>query len=485
MSPDFFGGKMSNSKLVDSCRTKDTLTENGALTNSTTLNANLDLFFAAGACRTRSDSDIRRLLSSAFSEDAELALKTVFWAGDIRGGAGERRFFKIALNYIKETFPETFVNNIDNVPFYNRWDSLFQFANNTEVLTAVRAGLSNKDGLLAKWMPREGKAANQEFRKAFCKFAGLSPKKYRKLLTELSSTIEQQLSAKKFNEIEYKSVPSVAFNKYRKSFYRNDEGRFNDFISSVEKGEAKINAGAIFPHDIYRSFERRADRRSINAQWSQLPNYLEDSNEKILPVCDVSGSMNGTPMEISIALGIYLSERNNSIFKDAFVTFSANPQMQYLKGDFCQRAEQLRRADWGMNTNLTATFDMVLNKAKANGLTQDDMPTSILIISDMEFDNATRSGNSGWGSRTGTVPVTNFEAIKEKYENAGYEMPKLIFWNVDSRNDNFPISQNDEGVALVSGASPSVVKSVLSGRVNPLEVMIRTVKAPRYDKVKF
>ena len=467
---------VSKSTLVNSTRQKDTLTENGAVTNSTTLSDVLNLFFLAGASRNLSEIDIENLIRKAMVEDELSTLKVIFWAGDIRGGAGERRFFKVALKTLSEFYPAIFAKNFALAPEFNRFDSLFDFYEDEQVLSYLFNTLTvHNNGLLAKWMPREGKVKNQDFRKAFLKFSGMKSKAYRKLLSKLSETLETNLSNKDYS-FEYSHVPSVAFNKYRKAFYRNDEARITDFIGKVESGEEKINAGAIFPHDLYRSYARGDNSASINAQWSQLPNYMEGSDEKILPIVDVSYSMNGMPMDVAISLGTYISERNTSIFKDAFITFHERPTMHYLQGTTTERFSFLQRAPWGGCTNLHATFDLVLNSAVSNNLPQSDMPTKLLVISDMEFDHAEGYHNSN---------TTNFEVIKEKYEQSGYKMPDLVFWNVDGRStDNFPVSFNEDGVALVSGASPSILKSVLNGTLNPMTVLNDTINSERYSALK-
>ena len=464
---------VSNSSLVNSTRQKDTLTENGAITNSTTLSDVLNLFFLAGASRNLSKKDIETLIIKSMNENELSTLKVIFWAGDIRGGAGERRFFKIALKTLSTYYPAIFKKNVRLTSLFNRYDSLFQFHDNEGILSYLHHTLvTNRCSLLAKWMPREGKVKNQELRKAFLKFSGMSPKRYRKLLSELSNTLETNLSNKDYS-FEYSHVPSVAFNKYRKAFYRNDETRITDFISKVESGEEKINAGAIFPYDILRSYARDTSKpEPINAQWSQLPNYMEGSDERILPVCDVSGSMHGLPIEICISLGVYISERNKSIFKDAFITFSENPTMNFLSGTTTERFGQLSRADWGMNTDLQATFNLILSSALRENISQDEMPTKLLIISDMEFDRCAKGD-------------TNFDNIKKDYADAGYKMPDIVFWNVDGRStDNFPVAFNEEGVALVSGASPSILKSVLNGSLDPMRVLNDTINAERYSVLK-
>ena len=320
----------SNAKLVNVTRQEDTLTDNMAVTNSTSLNSVVDLFFIAGASRKMPTADIEHMLEMAWIEDSLLTLKCIFWAGDIRGGAGERRFFRTALNWLNTRYKSTFDKNYTQVPEFNRWDSLFQFQEKQVLDFIYKALTEDKNGLCAKWMPRKKQYNNlaDAFRTTF----NLSPKAYRKMIVELSNTVEQKMCSKKWDEIVYKSVPSVAMNKYREAFTRNDESRFNMFIEKVNTGEETIKAGAIFPYDIYRKADRwnrdNINEDAIIAQWNALPNYLEGSSEKILPVCDVSGSMSGLPMDISVSLGIYLSERNEGIFKDAFITFSGKPTIE-------------------------------------------------------------------------------------------------------------------------------------------------------------
>lgn len=460
------------SAFINALQTNDSLTANGAITNSTTSNDCLNLFFIAGACRNMSEENINNYLTKAFIADKKLATVICFWAGDIRGGPGERRFFRIALKYIYDNYRETFYRNMDNVAHYNRWDSLFDFHNDGQVLEYVAGELIKSNSLLAKWMPREGKSKYQEFRKSFMNATNLSPKKYRKYVTTLSKTVEQQMSSKQFSHIQYKTVPSVAFNKYRKVFNKKDNARFQEFLKDVEAGKEKINASAIFPHDIYRSFKNGGDKTSINLQWNHLPNFLQNTEERILPLCDVSGSMLGLPMDIAVSLGIYISERNVGPFQNCFMTFSENPQLNVLSGSLVQRMQQLEKAAWGYNTDLIRAFTEILNKSRIAGINNNDMPTTLLIISDMEFDKACMNNSS-----------TNFQKMKELYSQHGYELPKVVFWNVNAKGGNFPIKSNENGVALISGASPVVLKSVLSGNLNPMSVMLDTLNNSRYSKV--
>ena len=329
--------------------------------------------------------------------------------------------------------------------------------------------------LLAKWLSRKG----YEFNKVR-KYLGLNPKEYRKLIVGLSNTVEQKMCAKSWDAITYPHVPSVAMNKYRKAFLKNDTNRFNEFIGLVHEGKEEIKAGVLFPHQLYQAYKNHEDQRAVEAQWINLPDYMVDSNERVLPICDVSGSMTTglggskvTPMSVSVALGVYISERNKSIFKDAFITFSSNPTMQYLKGSLYERLRQLETAEWGMSTDLEAVYRLILNKAVSAGLSESDMPTKLLIISDMEFNSCARNGND-----------TALKMISRMYSEAGYKMPEIIFWNVNGRLGNVPSKYDQKGVGLVSGFSPSILKSVLQGNIDtPESLMLRTVMSERYEPI--
>lgn len=461
-------------KFVEALRTEDSLTYNGAITHSTSSNACLDLFFLAGACREESDAKIISKLSAAYAEDRVKCLKIIFWAGDIRQGAGERRFFKLALNWLNDNHEEDLLKYLDQVPEFSRWDVLFEI-NNEKVLDFICGKLKEDkvDGLLAKWLPRKNQYNN--LAKKIQNKIGITPKTYRKLLVKNTQVVENKMCEKKWNEIYYPSVPSVALNKYNKAWYRNDKERFEQYIEDVKSGKSKINASSIFPHDIIKkAISNYGISVPLNqaqiTQWNNLPNYLEGKTNSIIPVCDVSGSMycnNKLPITISIALGLYVSERNEGPFKDAFITFSEKPVMQYLKGDINARMQQLAMAEWGNNTNLTAVFNLILDKAIDNKLTQEDMPETILIISDMEFDSC--------------GVMTNMEYIKSKYDEYDLKMPQLVFWNVNGRSGNVPVKMNDKGVALISGASPSILKAVLSNEIHPIKIMNSVIETNRYS----
>jgi len=475
-------------KLTSAIFTEEskTLTENLMPVYSSSLDACVDMFFRAGACRKRSDNEIISIWEKAYAEDKNIAYKLLFWTRDIRGGAGERRFFRVILNHISQVHSNELTQLLRHVPEYGRWDDIFTY---TSALDLLVNGIKEGDGLLAKWLPREGPLASK-MRSAL----KISPKTYRKLLKSLSNTVEQKMCAKDWKSIEYNHVPSVAFKKYRKAFARNDETRFNIFLESVIKGKEKVHASAIFPHDIISdAFDFIQNwnpkhtempdniKQAIRAQWMNLPNYLEGSNENIIAVCDVSGSMFtnvGTqthlPIRVSVALGLYMSERLEGPFKDTFITFSATPRLQHLKGDVISRISQLIRSQWDMDTNLEAIFRLILDTAVNNKISASEMPTKVIIISDMQFNQC-----------IGNPDDTAFEMIKRMYFEADYSLPGLIFWNVNDHLGNISVRCDQRGVALISGFSPAIVKSVLEGRIpSPKELMLRVALSDRYKQIK-
>lgn len=463
---------MANS-LLDALRTRDNFTENGMTTNSSTLNACVDLFFTIGAMRGQDKQRLLANFSKAFNENPLTALRILFWVRDVRGGAGERQIFKDIMLYLVDNHTEALTKNLKHVSEYGRWDDLlvlFGTKLDKQVKEMIAAALNDNNGLCAKWMPRKGKEAI-----ALERFMGLKPKEYRKMLVEKTKVVEQLMCANQWESVTYEHVPSLAMARYSKAFDKHDQSRFSEY----KTGDTKVNASAVYPYDVIKTL-RYGDKDLSIKQWESLPNYMLDNKELLLPVCDVSGSMttpagsnsNLTCMDVCISLGLYISERNEGAFKDAFVTFSNTPQLQYLKGKLTDRFTQLENADWGMSTNLESVFNLVLNQAKKFNVPVTEMPTTILIMSDMEFNSA-----------VGGSSLSALDIIREKYESAGYPMPKLVFWNIQSRNaGNYPVQVTDEGTALISGFSPAILKSLLTGEdMSPIAIMNKTVNSPRYE----
>tara|TARA_R110001599_G_scaffold206568_2_gene403851 strand:- start:1639 stop:2547 length:909 start_codon:yes stop_codon:yes gene_type:complete len=300
------------------------------------------------------------------------------------------------------------------------------------------------------------------------------------MLVNLTNVVESKMCAKDWESIDYSKLPSLASSRYQKSFVKNDTERYDEYKKALIDGTAKVNAGAVYPYDIIKSINQGGDTIVSEKQWESLPNWMEDSNERILPVVDVSGSMccpaggndNLSCMDVAISLGMYISERNEGNFKDAFVTFSNNPQLQYLTGGLKERLNKLRKSDWGMSTDLEAVFNLILNQAKTYNIPQDKMPTKIMILSDMQFNQATRSD---LGSQS---------MIESMYEVAGYKKPDIIYWNLNASGDNFPVEFDKDGTALVSGFSPSILKPLLNGKnMTPESIMMETVNDERYSLI--
>jgi len=453
-------------------------TENGMKARASTASACVDLFFKIGAMRGQ---DPIPAFTAAFVEDAEIATRIALWARDVREGAGEREIFR---KIMKHT-----VNRhlIDKTPELGRWDDLLVFLEDgvdadiqEYIIRKIATALIDGNGLCAKWMPRKGPVA-VKLRAAL----QLSPKQYRKLLVNRTKVVETQMCAKDWDAINFSHVPSLAASRYKKAFNRNTP-KYKEWAEKLVKGDktVKVNAGAVYPYDVLKGVSNypygvpsldNTELDVVVAQWEALPNYIGDAN--VLPLVDVSGSMvtaiggsKTTAMDVAVSLGLYCADKNKGKFKDTFLTFSESPQLLNLKGDILQKVQQMVTSKWGMNTNLYAAFNKILDVARKGKVPQEEMPQTLLIMSDMQFDACVKQDDSA------------IEMIRNKYEEAGYQMPNVVFWNLNAR-DNVPVKFNERGVALVSGFSPSILKAVLSGdmeNLTPVGVMMKTLMVDRY-----
>jgi len=474
-----------------------TLTENGALTNKSTLSHTLDLFGQGGALRTREESDICNLFSKAFAENHLAAMKTLFYLRDIRGGQGERRTFRAILRWLAVNQTEVLRKNLGNISFFGRWDDLYVLTGTpleNEIFELISRQLSldilamkNEESvsLLAKWLKSENTSSKESCRLGHLtrEKLGVSSKKYRKTLSALRryiKVVEVSMCAGEWNNIDFSKVTSKAAMTYKKAFSKHNPTGFENFLKKVESGEVKINAGAVYPYEILRSIQHERDPlsvRSLDLQWKAMPNFLEGNEHKGIVIADTSGSMNGMPILVSISLAIYFAERNVGPFKDVFLTFSNTPTFHTIVGNTLkEKYDSLDQGGWDMNTNLQAAFDLVLSTAVKNKVPVKDMPTVLYIVSDMEFDEACNN-------------QTNFEALKNKYQATGYKLPVVVFWNVNSRNDQNPVRFDDKGTVLVSGCSPTILQAVLAGieleqeKVDPITVMLQKLNDERYNRV--
>ena len=466
-------------------------TENGMKAWATSDSKVLDLFGKIGSGRGR---DMSRDFSAALAEDANLAVRVLLWARDVRGGAGERQTFRSLLVSLEKANPTLAGRIMHKVPELGRWDDLFTYSDPINRKAALRMyadALMNGDGLAAKWAPRLASSKKavtagkqQKLRNAneLRKFMMLSPKEYRQILVGSTRVVEQLMCAKQWNEINFSHVPSLASARYQKAFGKNAADMYSAYIRELQKPQeerdpkVKINAGAIYPYDVVKSL-RNGNEAVANAQFDALPNYVGDT--KIMPMVDVSGSM-GTilaggmsAMDVAVSLGLYLSDRTTSDFKNMFITFTSNATIQSLKGTLSQKMQQMRGAV-GYDTNLASAFDALLNTAKKGNVSPENMPDYLLILSDMQFNDHSIRGTD----------ATALQMAREKYRAAGYKCPSIIFWNLTARADNTPVKTNDQGVALVSGFSPAIMASVLGAdpeEFTPFAMMLKTIMNGRYS----
>ena len=470
-----------------------TYTENGAVTHRTSGKDCLDLFAAIGALRRADDQNICSRFLKAYAENPDLAMKILFYARDVRGGLGERRVFRSILAWLASNEKSSVVRNLPYIAEYGRWDDvlvLLKTPCRKEALALLEERFREdlaalEDGgnisLLGKWLPSVN-ASNQEtvvMAKMIAKSFGLSDRDYRKALTGLRARIriiENNLREKDYT-FDYSKQPSKAMFKYRKAFLRNDGERYAAFMDKVDRGEAKLHTGTLMPYELVeRAYDcSEEERRSLDVTWRTLEDFTTDENA--LVAADGSGSMywGSKPMPAAVAqsLAIYFAEHNKGKFHNHFLTFSMTPQLVEIKGkDFVEKVRYCRTFDECANTNLEAVFDLILQAAAENHVPRAEMPAKLYIISDMEFDHCVKNSS-----------MTNFENAKASYAAAGYILPDLVFWNVDSRHEQQPVKENDRGVALVSGNSPRIFSMVMDGELNPYDFMLSVIDTERYAPI--
>ncbi len=474
-------------------------TENGAVTNAGTLSDCLDLFATIGALRAADEEEITRRFVRAFTEDADLAMKILFFGRDVRGGLGERRVFRVILRWLAQNRPDSLRRNISLIPEYGRFDdlvSLMGTACEREALAIIRRQLDTdlssgaEVSLLAKWLPSVNASNSGTVRRAkrIARSLGMSDAQYRKTLTELRKKIhiiENDLRRRDYS-FDYARQPSKALFKYRKAFLRNDGERYCEFLEAVNSGRKRLNADALAPYEIVRSalnaerwgFRTQlsyGERAALNASWESLPASCDSGNA--LAVVDTSGSMycydNALPAAVALSLGLYFGERNTGIFHGHFSEFSSRPQLIEIKGStFTERLEYLCSFSEVAGTDVEAVFDLILNAAVRGHVPQEDLPKTLYLISDMEFNACVRNAS-----------LSNFENAKHRFAEHGYRLPQVVFWNVASRNRNQPVTKNEQGVALVSGCTPRLFSMVARGELSPYAVMMEIIGSERYAPI--
>jgi hypothetical protein len=473
----------------------NTTTWNGAVAFKSTMSSIVDLFGKIGSARNDIEQ-ARKLFAKAYKSDPETATRILFYARDIRGGQGEREVFKTLFKYLVTEDSKIANQLISLIPLYGRWDDLLVLEDTESWNTALEViqAQFNEDvnnleienasvSLLGKWLPSTN-ASSKESRRLGLKIAvhlGLTERQYRKTLASLRKRIdivETYMCSKEFSEINYAHLPSRAGFIYRKAFKKHDESRYTQYLSDVESGKEKMNAGTLYPYDIVREFRvdsASRNNKTLDLMWERLPNYMDKPFNGIV-VADTSASMGWSttepkPIDVCVSLAMYIAERNTGVWKDMFMTFSDRPALQKIVGNtISNRIQNLINADWGGSTNIQAVFDTILATSVKSNVSPEDMPQKIIIISDMQFNSCCTN-------------LTNFEMIKQKYQMSGYELPQLVFWQVNATN-NTPITVDDLGVCLVSGASPSILKALLADKpYTPLDVVKDAVYNERYDLV--
>lgn len=464
--------------FTQAVQTQEVSTENGMKAYKGTGSACLDFFYKSGAMRGQ---DPLPSFIAAYVEDPNLALRILQWVRDIRGGAGERQTFRTILQYLETVNPTHASMVMNKIPEIGRFDDLFVFKSQqlkSKAYTLLGDHLRQGNKLAGKWTPRKGPIA-EEIRRFF----GLSYKDYRKKLVALTEVVESKMCANDWENINFSHVPSKAASLYSKAFSRHTK-KYQEYIDALKKGDpsVKVNADAIFPHDVIKplySLYETPTQTTIDLaiqQWNALPNFVGDN--MVLAMVDVSRSMvcpagkntSVTCLQVALSLGLYTADKNKGVFKDTFLTFSGSPKLIHLKGNIHQKLIQMNRSMWCMNTNIVKAFDKILSVAKAGKVENKDMPKTLLILSDMQFDQCV------------TVDNTAMQYVKSKYNESGYDVPNIVFWNIASR-DNVPVKANESGAALVSGFSPAILKSILGNveSFTPENIMLETVMIPRYD----
>lgn len=482
-------------------------TENGALGYKTSNSALLDLNYAVSSLRQSDEEEIMILFDNAFYENKEYALKWLFFARDIREGLGERRLFRICYKRLAVLNKDLFYKNLNNIPEYGRWDDIISLIGIEEDIdehisdmiknriSEDLQGIDSKEpiSLLGKWLPSENASSKntKASAKKVRKLLNMTPRRYRLLLSKLRKYLkvtEVYACSNNWKEIDYEIVPSLANLKYKNAFLRHDKDRRISYLQSVEKGSSKMNMKVATPVDVVSRYCQGWDGVKEYDQTLELAwkNLKEMAVIETLVVADGSSSMlmpvsgKTTALDVANALAVYTSEHNSGVYKDKYITFSANPQFVDLsKADNLREKLQIALEHNEIaNTNIEAVFDLILDVAVENEISKNEMIKNILIISDMEFDHA----QGYYNSNRITKPL--FDEIKERYNKAGYDLPKLIFWNVNSRTKTIPLIENELGVILFSGFSQNVLKMVMSNKYNPYEVLIETLDSERYEAIK-
>lgn len=466
--------------LIKALQIENTITNTkGGQYYETSFDANLDFF--AGISRNNTALKIKDCFVKALSENNELALANLLYVLDIRGGKGERRIFKKCFVTLCNTNKDLALKVLKFIPSLGRYDyichGLYTLIND-EVVALIKEQLNkdmvtNSPSLLAKWLPSlRTHNTNNKQAKYLVKQLGISEKEYRVMLSTLRAKInivEKNLTNKTFDNIKFNEVPSKAMLKYKNFFNDNLTEKYHEYLASLVKKESKVNTSGLFCYEIIKKVYEfnHNDDILLDAMWKQQKDVLHGINKNILVVADTSGSMtipNNIPIATSIGLALYTASHNTGVFKDHFITFSSRPKLQKVQGKTI--TEMVRNVDVIVdNTDIDKVFQLLLKTAEKHNLNDNDMPSHILIVSDMEFDAGVYSKEE-----------TNFKGWKKAFEEKGYKLPTIIFWNVAAHTNGLPATKYDNDVVMVSGFSTNILENIFTlENYNPVDCMLSTL----------
>ena len=477
-------------------------TENGGIKHNSTMSKVLDMFAMGGSMRKRSEDDILHMFKCAYGEDATLALRCLFYLRDVRGGQGERRFFRTCLKWMGNHMENEAENIIPLIREYGRWDDLFElfdtFAEGAMMGYVKWAIDKNEDHLLYKWMPSINASSlnTQERGRKFTRAFHMTERQYRKMLSEgrkACHLVETLMSQNQWDQIAFDKLPSRAGLLYKNAFIRREETR-ERYAAFMSRKDTKVNAGVLNPvdiaHQIYNHYGHpsETERNAWQKYWDNLRDYYDGREEPGIAIVDVSGSMYGQPLEAAVSMGAYIAERGKGPFQNHFITFSNNPTLVEFSGrDIYDQFLRARNAEWGGSTNIEAVFDLLLNTALQHHTKPEDMPKTLYIFSDMEFNGCITSGRATrdmWSTsgalRSAGQIDTVIEAQARKWQGYGYKVPRVIFWNLDARHDNIPAI--GDGFSYVSGFSMNMVECILSGK-DGYDLMLEKLNSERYQPI--
>lgn len=494
-------------------------TENGAIKRNTTKSALLDMFAMGAAMRNRSDADVILMFRNAFAENPVYALKCLFYIRDVRGGQGERRFFRICMKDLAKNNTEAAARNLQYIPTFGRWDDLYVFVDTpleNDAFEFMKNQLAldvecKTPSLLAKWLKsentssRESRRLGNKTRIAF----GMNHKQYRKtlaVLRERINIVERLMSENRWDEIEFDKIPSRAGMIYKNAFARHDLERVQSeknvvsYADFAKDKDTKVNAKALYPYEcvaealkLFRTgsyWNMRelpamddTNRLIVNKYWNNLEQYFSEASFDGIAVVDTSGSMvrsdASAPINVAISLGLYCAEKAKGPYAGHYISFASRPQLIKTEGvDFVDKVQRIYKTNLVDNTNIEATFDLLLNTAIQNKCSQDEIPKNVIIISDQEFDAAR---GQHWGNSHIVPQETLMESIEKKWNAAGYKLPSLTFWNVDARQNNIPMTVKN-GVNFVSGMSPSIFQQIMENK-NAFDLMYSILDGERYSVI--